>query len=96
MKSTLPKPDLPAVIDHGWHIDVLNGQLKPLVTTKSCLSSASLELMSCNCKGGCKRKSCGCTSKAQRCIQTCRCADTVCWNPYSSRMHEDDDEEYDD
>ena len=56
----------------------------------------SLELIICNCKCGCRRKSCGCASKNQRYIRTCHCTDTVCMNPYSNRTGEDKNEEYDD
>jgi len=63
-------PDLPSPADWGWVMH--DGGWKPLWTTLPQASKASLELVCCGCKKGC-RGACRCRKAALKCTALCHC-----------------------
>lgn len=86
-------PTLPAPTDSGWKI-IETGDLAPVSSSKASISLKDLELISCQCKAGCRSSRCGCSDKKQKCMEGVCHVGLKCFNQYN--YVSDLDQTYDD
>ena len=84
-----PRPDLPLPSDNGWEQDA-DGKLLPVRCLVKPAPLAVLELVRCECKGSCRRKTnSSCHKNGLPCTALCKCVD--CGNIREYRLtHEED------
>lgn len=75
--SNKPCTQFPSPTKYYWELK--DDQLRPVYCINAPAPEALLELHKCNCKTGCKTKSCGCRKNQLACTDMCGCGD-ICQN----------------
>ncbi|KAG1684201.1 hypothetical protein GQR58_009491 [Nymphon striatum] len=76
----------------GWKVE--GGKLVPVMTDKSPAPDILLQMIHCNCSGGCKILRCSCRKHGLECTSACgHCQDSNCDNmSVEPKIEEEDDE----
>ncbi|KAG1681449.1 hypothetical protein GQR58_011839 [Nymphon striatum] len=76
----------------GWKVE--GGKLVPVMTDKSPAPDILLQMIHCNCSGGCKTLRCSCRKHGLECTSACgHCQDSNCDNmSVEPKIEEEDDE----
>lgn len=80
--ANVAKPTLPEPIDCGWKIEN-NRFLLPVTSSVNSISLKDLELISCQCKAGCRSSRCGCSDKKQKCLEGICHVGYKCFNQFN-------------
>ena len=80
--ANVAKPTLPKPTDCGWKMDD-NSFLLPVTSSVNSISLKDLELISCQCKAGCRSSRCGCSAKKQKCLEGICHVGNKCFNQFN-------------
>lgn len=86
--ADLPVQNLPQPIDQGWKLK--DGQLRPITSLEEPISLKNLELISCNCKAGCRTSRCGCADRKQKCMADICHNGVKCFNQFNYALDNED------
>ena len=70
--------NIPDPTQLGWNL--IDGVYKPILLSLPAVPDQCLELLSCNCKTGCRTMRCGCRRNKLNCTQFCKCIVNNCVN----------------
>lgn len=76
------KPHVPNPTENGWTLTE-SGNLVPVTSHEPAISMKDLELISCQCKAGCRSSRCGCSAKKQNCMEGVCHVGYKCFNEYN-------------
>ena len=72
-QAYLAYPDTPNTKAMGWKVE--ETKVKPLLMSLSPVAKSCREIITCNCKSGCKTLRCRCKKSHLNCTRGCTCSD---------------------
>ena len=91
LQSTVSHPNLPPPDQFCWTVES-DGRLHPVMCDNPPAPEAITMLIRCNCKKGCKSRSCSCLQNTLTCTELCGCSDFECLNIPENQTTENDTE----